>query len=294
MQSRRGFTLIELLVVIAIIAILAAILFPVFAQAREKARAIACLSNNKQIGLGIIQYVQDYDERFPDGLNSNQTNPAGPYSVGVGWAGGLQPYIKSVPLFKCPDDSASVSTQNGEPFSPISYGFNSNLAGNGGTGSLASIGSPPAVVMVFEVQNAVADLNSGFEGVGNNLPNPNLNSESPAGNGLNQILSNGYNGGIQTSVGTLKYATGILDNQNPTCPNINTCTSFGANTGRHTDGSNYLLGDGHAKWIRAEHVSAGFNAASGSNVQTNNGGPSGAPTAEGSSVGTHAATFSVL
>src|SRR5258708_36272666 len=61
----RGFTLIELLVVIAIIAILAAILFPVFAQAREKARAISCLSNSKQVALGVLMYVQDYDETYP-------------------------------------------------------------------------------------------------------------------------------------------------------------------------------------------------------------------------------------
>src|SRR5947208_15971108 len=65
MQRRNGFTLIELLVVIAIIAILAAILFPVFAQAREKARAISCVSNEKQVSLGVLMYVQDYDETFP-------------------------------------------------------------------------------------------------------------------------------------------------------------------------------------------------------------------------------------
>ena len=65
MKRRSGFTLIELLVVIAIIAILAAILFPVFAQAREKARQISCVSNEKQLALGIIQYVQDYDETYP-------------------------------------------------------------------------------------------------------------------------------------------------------------------------------------------------------------------------------------
>ena len=68
-KSNRGFTLIELLVVIAIIAILAAILFPVFAKAREKARQITCASNLKQIGLGFTQYIQDYDERLPCGTD---------------------------------------------------------------------------------------------------------------------------------------------------------------------------------------------------------------------------------
>src|ERR671930_500085 len=79
MERRRGFTLIELLVVIAVIAILAAILFPVFAQAREKARQAACLSNCKQLGTALQLYVQDYDERFPGpaGGNMGGLNGAG-------------------------------------------------------------------------------------------------------------------------------------------------------------------------------------------------------------------------
>jgi prepilin-type N-terminal cleavage/methylation domain-containing protein len=92
-QSRRsqpGFTLIELLVVIAIIAILAAILFPVFAQAREKARAISCISNLKQIGLSLIMYTQDYDEAFPAATaDPNSNGGCAPlldwYALGGGW-----------------------------------------------------------------------------------------------------------------------------------------------------------------------------------------------------------------
>src|SRR5512144_498244 len=84
MLKRRGFTLIELLVVIAIIAILAAILFPVFAQAREKARQISCLSNIKQIGLGVLMYAQDYDETYP--FAWGQTGA---------WYESVDPYIKN-------------------------------------------------------------------------------------------------------------------------------------------------------------------------------------------------------
>jgi len=93
---RRGFTLIELLVVIAIIAILAAILFPVFAQAREKARSISCLSNVKQFGLGEQMYVQDYDETFPLawGVETNPP-PPGQYEDPSSWWNEIYPYIKN-------------------------------------------------------------------------------------------------------------------------------------------------------------------------------------------------------
>src|SRR6202044_2129164 len=96
---RSGFTLIELLVVIAIIAILAAILFPVFAQAREKARQTSCISNEKQIALGSIMYVQDYDEMFAVEREPNTYNPPGP--TGITWRTTIQPYIKNQQVFYC-------------------------------------------------------------------------------------------------------------------------------------------------------------------------------------------------
>ncbi len=97
---RRGFTLIELLVVIAIIAILAAILFPVFAKAREKARQSSCLSNVKQMVLGCLAYVQDYDEKFVD----DSYIPGFPTPVGgiCHWRFKIQPYIKNWQVFNCP------------------------------------------------------------------------------------------------------------------------------------------------------------------------------------------------
>jgi prepilin-type N-terminal cleavage/methylation domain-containing protein len=115
-RKRRGFTLIELLVVIAIIAILAAILFPVFARAREAARRTTCLSNCKQIGLGLLMYVQDYDETFPwlgEDYRHNNNNtgfstnlPAGPPNLnnvrGLFMEYTLYPYIKNYGLFGCP------------------------------------------------------------------------------------------------------------------------------------------------------------------------------------------------
>jgi prepilin-type N-terminal cleavage/methylation domain-containing protein/prepilin-type processing-associated H-X9-DG protein len=105
MRTRKvGFTLIELLVVIAIIAILAAILFPVFAQAREKARQISCLSNTKQIGLGLAMYVQDYDEQMPAANAAINAINGGQCSV-IPYEDQIAPYIKSKPLFVCPSDS---------------------------------------------------------------------------------------------------------------------------------------------------------------------------------------------
>jgi prepilin-type N-terminal cleavage/methylation domain-containing protein len=117
----KGFTLIELLVVIAIIAILAAILFPVFARARENARRSSCQSNLKQVGLGIVQYIQDYDEKFPI---TNGAAADGSTGVFVN----LQPYLKSTQVLQCPSEPnpPSSATLPGQP-GYTDYGYNRYL-----------------------------------------------------------------------------------------------------------------------------------------------------------------------
>jgi len=111
MKRRSGFTLIELLVVIAIIALLAAILFPVFARARENARRASCESNLKQIGISMMQYLQDYDEYYPITINS----------AGVTWITVLQPYAKSVQVFGCPSELKT------NPSYGSSYAYNDRI-----------------------------------------------------------------------------------------------------------------------------------------------------------------------
>ena len=144
MRRSTGFTLIELLVVIAIIAILAAILFPVFARAREKARQASCNSNVKQIALGMLMYIQDYDERFP-----RDPQPAAG-SQWTFWPHQLQPYIKNWQLYRCPSSPYGgpmtywVTVYPERP----SYGFTAGLW-QGGV-ALAQIERPAEKFMCFD------------------------------------------------------------------------------------------------------------------------------------------------
>lgn len=120
-RGTRGFTLIELLVVIAIIAILAAILFPVFAQAREAARKSSCLSNMKQLGTAVMMYVQDYDETYPQAYyyKNNTATTNGSSSGGyVTWTVTISPYIKNVGLFVCPSDANRGLAPDNPPCNP--------------------------------------------------------------------------------------------------------------------------------------------------------------------------------
>ncbi len=133
-RKKTGFTLIELLVVIAIIAILAAILFPVFARARENARRSSCMSNLKQIGIGMMQYTQDYDERvLPLYLNYQHTLPNGTVSTpgdSALWPTIVQPYIKSVQVFNCPSEGLENYKWGGDTTGGVTYSYNYRAPSN--------------------------------------------------------------------------------------------------------------------------------------------------------------------
>lgn len=224
-KQRQGFTLIELLVVIAIIAILAAILFPVFAKAREKARQTSCASNEKQLGLGFMQYIQDNDEQMP--IDNGKP--------GRGWGSRIYPYVKSTGVYKCPDDSTAT---NGNAV-PVSYAFNSNMDPLYQTayGSVASQNAPASTVLLCEVTGVQSDIT-------------NIN---------NDVNSVGADGGDSccgwVDQGGGKYQTGYMGQP----VRNNSCGGNwwnGAN-GLHTSGSNFAFADGHVKWLLPARVSPG-------------------------------------
>ncbi len=200
MKRRAGFTLIELLVVIAIIAILAAILFPVFAKAREKARQAACTSNTKQIGLAIMQYVQDYDEVYPTcnwGLvfNAAGTFLAPPYGVYAV----LDPYLKSRDVMKCPSRTGRVGyQQNGQNANSIwgvqwggAWGMSGLL---NAPAALAEVNSPANIISGMEMLTNTdhGDNNYGWYTGWATVPMYNPTINLPHNGGMQHIYADGH------------------------------------------------------------------------------------------------------
>lgn len=308
-KSVKGFTLIELLVVIAIIAILAAILFPVFAQAREKARQISCLSNLKQLGLSFVQYEQDFDEKVPDG----ECAAGG----GDGWAGQLYPYTKSTKVYLCPDDHRG--DYNGvQQFNDTSYGMNAQFTitapnfwvnypayPDADSISIAKFNAPAQTVLLFEVANS-----SGYDISRGALPATATQSIADD----DYIDQGGYGGGSATGLGcgwaydpsgfggtsniaasgpgSLKYATGVMGNATAgesTNPNGENFVA-----GRHNGGANFLLADGHAKWFLPTKVGTGTFNSSISVASCGNNTGAAEPTAPTTACSKYAATFNIL
>ena len=157
-MKRRGFTLIELLVVIAIIAILAAILFPVFAKAREKARAISCLSQKKQLGTAMMMFVQDNDENYPIVIVDAQIDKSSEWAYSI--MGVLDPYIKNPNVYSCPSAIPSDLWPGGD--TPSRKDWRSNILVNGvicrygapwfkmEPVSMAAVGRPADTILIIE------------------------------------------------------------------------------------------------------------------------------------------------
>lgn len=252
--ARTGFTLIELLVVISIIAVLAAILFPVFARARENARRASCQSNLEQLGLGLMQYTQDYDERMPV---TNISNAQCGDSVGAGWGSRIFPYVKSNQVFVCPSDSSSSDAG----YTRVSYAYNSAIgATNSGraiSGAISAMNSTAQTVLLFEA--ARAELPEGWsDGTIGSDPNASYsNVGTPASYGRSFGSGDGCNTGTVFATGTpLGGVTVIVSGPGVNLPD-----------GRHLAGANYLMADGHVKWFKSAQVSPGYKAANATDAQ---------------------------
>jgi prepilin-type N-terminal cleavage/methylation domain-containing protein/prepilin-type processing-associated H-X9-DG protein len=244
-MRRRGFTLIELLVVIAIIAILAAILFPVFAQARAKARQATCLSNLKQIANATAMYVQDYDETFPVWAWTPERavpRPDGTTYLGkVTWPLLYMPYVKNQQVFTCPSDPRvrnAVCSANGttcawsKPF-PMSYGTNlrvhkcvdSSQCATGTPLAMAAIDAPADTYWIADVWDG-----------------------SPIGIESGPVSGCTWGGRQTSGVDRMIWTVNAVS-----------CASSGGypqpadatkpeNSTRHSGGSNVVYADGHVKW----------------------------------------------
>ena len=279
-DSRKAFTLIELLVVIAIIAILAAILFPVFAQAREKARTTSCLSNEKQMGLALMQYMQDYDGVVPlyrteDGFTwtspvSGNTVWFGAYVegtrvTGTYWTALLQPYIKTWNVQTC------ASEQNQSVFDyrmtgGIHYGPNTGINAEylyktrvGNSCKFIWAASPSSASFAEPISEADVASPAGTVA----LADLKQTVTATSGSGISSYSSGGYLPAPGTLAGTQDACAmfsnvgwGTDDATESVAPKGFAAGRFAP---RHTSGGNVTFLDGHSKWMTAGQLAIGTN-----------------------------------
>jgi prepilin-type N-terminal cleavage/methylation domain-containing protein/prepilin-type processing-associated H-X9-DG protein len=220
-KSHQGFTLIELLVVIAIIAILAAILFPVFARARENARRASCQSNLKQLGLAFMQYNQDYDGGFPNAYISDSTTPnmGRFHSTLLFWPNLLYPYHKSVQVFACPSQSVGTNT----PYFG-NYGVNELICPSEGTAPLKDSAITSVATKYLAMDAGSYRMHPSY---------------------------------VITPQASFWYLPGegdILNIPLPTNATFTTGLESDFFSGRHFGGVNIAFADGHVKWLKSETV----------------------------------------
>ena len=242
-SSKRGFTLIELLVVIAIIAILAAILFPVFSKARDKARQASCLSNLKQLGLAIVMYTEDYDGTYPMAWEgSYQGITVYPYCHYSTWVQEIYPYVNNADIFWCPGDS-----------------WGKLLPGADGTSVLSTDFADCAPMFTGGLQQKPIDYiyNTNFFGL------PDSGCTDPADTFIMWDTTFCFWGGSWTSAAADPSVTVPIWDGYARMMRMEPGNS--PIIGGHSGGLNFAFADGHAKW-----VSTSGNAQAGIDLSTNN------------------------
>jgi prepilin-type N-terminal cleavage/methylation domain-containing protein/prepilin-type processing-associated H-X9-DG protein len=244
-RVRRGFTLIELLVVIAIIAILAAILFPVFAQAREKARAISCISNMKQLGYAFLMYAQDYDE-----MAIRTFYGGSPSNTNCSWPVFTQPYIKNYDIFRCPSAPGDFGKTPGTMVMPggcgtlpdglaTTYAYSLYIGGNRDVTSGPTAIDTISTAAINKPASTVLMVDAGTDPRTNPTNPPQWPIKRAATKGSAAPASTlGRTSWILAHAGSSNITSGFAD--------------YGAPHARHQNQTSVLWADGHAKAARVE------------------------------------------